>query len=77
MVVGVQKASWISGKSDLILETLATEANYSLLRQFSQSLMYWSPETYLIVTFNAVVRPVFTVALVLMLANPGAATVTV
>jgi hypothetical protein len=35
------------------------------------------PEAYFIVTFNAVVKPVFTVALVLMLANPGAATMTV
>jgi hypothetical protein len=32
---------------------------------------------YFIVTFNAVVRPVFTVAAVLTLAKPGAATVTV
>ena len=34
-------------------------------------------QTYLRVTFNAVARPVFTVAAVLTLVKPGAATVTV
>jgi hypothetical protein len=75
MVAGVQKASWISGKSDFILETLAMEAKL----QPSAAIFHVAsePEAYFIVTLNAVVRPVFTVALVLMLANPGAATMTV
>jgi hypothetical protein len=75
---GCAEVSMIVGRSDLILETFADETNYSLPRRILMALkcemrhpLYWS------VTFNAVARPVFTVALVLTPAKPGAATVTV
>jgi hypothetical protein len=71
----VERAPWLSGESDLILKTLAAEANYRLPRRIL--IASKMRQTYFIVTFNTVVKPVFTVALVLTLAKPGAATVTV
>lgn len=57
------------------LKTFADGTNYSFRRQISGALVM--TETYLSVTFNAVIKPVLTVAVVLTPANPGAATVTV
>jgi hypothetical protein len=65
------------GESNLILQTRADETNYSLPRRILMALKCEMRQTYLSVTFNAVARPVFTVAAVLTLAKPGAATVTV
>ena len=59
-----------------ILKTFADGTNYKHPTA-NFVIAIWSRQIYLSVTFNAVVKPVFTVALVLTLANPGAATVTV
>lgn len=66
-------------------QRIARPPNRSLpsLKMFAGRTNHRIPPTripcmsYFIVTFNAVVKPVFTVAEVLTLANPGAATVTV
>jgi hypothetical protein len=57
------------------LKTFADGTNYSFRRQISESVVM--AKIYLNVTFNAVVRPVLTVAVVLTLAKPGADTVIV
>jgi aspartyl/asparaginyl beta-hydroxylase (cupin superfamily) len=58
------------------LETPNEHPNYSLRRQFLNILLIAS-ETYFMVTFSVVAKPVFTVAVALTLAKPGAENVTV
>ena len=64
-------------KQTSLLKTFADGANYTHPPANLSEQPRWNLEAYFIVTLSAVIKPLFTVAVVLTLAKPGAATVTV
>jgi hypothetical protein len=73
--LGFAEESIFGMNQSSLLETFADGTDYSFRQRNFRCVAH--VKTYLSVTFNAVVKPALTVAVVLTLAKPGADTVTV